>query len=430
MTNIMLFMTYLRAALEPLLPAFFFQPVFLELALWHWVMLFFATIIAYFLSLACARVLVFVAKRIFAESIKNFDTQSLNRTYRPLQLLFLVLFVALAIPTLDISETASTKASKLLELIALFSFSWLSFRIFDVVMAWLSQSVIEKGRTSIHTAIILLRRVGKTVIGLLASLVLLQSSGVQVATLITALGVGGLAFALAIQRPLQDLLGGLSIILDQPISVGQECKFGSQQGIVEDIGLISTRIRTLERTVLAVPNLELSKMQLENLSLRDRIRFTTTFGLRFETSPEQLRYVLIEIRKILYAHPKIDKDPARVRLINFATQSLEIEIVAYVLTSSWSEHLAVKEDILLRIMELIRTSGTAFAVPSQINYASDHQFLDNDLKSQVETKISDIRRNHELPLPEFSDGQILALDDTLDYPPKGSANSAPEGRYL
>jgi MscS family membrane protein len=426
----MVMMQFLRNTIEPMLPNFLVERTFFQLELWQWLVLAVVGIAAYFLSYTFARITLFFARRDLVRQIPDFDRQSIRLTFKPVRLIYLVIIVAMVVPFLDLAKTPWLIVVTALKIIVVLSLTWLAFRALDVLMTLLRHRLEEKGRASIIVTLPLLRRSVKIAVGVLCGLAVLQNLHIEVTALIAGLSVGGVAVALASQKTLENLFGGLMIILDQPIRVGEECKFNNQQGIVEGIGLRSTRIRTPERSLIAIPNSDLSQMHLENLSERDRIRFTTTFGLRYETSPEQLRNVLIEVRQILYSHPKIDRDPARVRLINFGTNALEIEIVAYVLTSSNTEHLAVKEDILLRIMEAVYGSGTAFALPSLVSYTGAHEFLDKRKKTQAEERVASLRSNRQMPLPEFSDEQIANIDDTIDYPPRGSANDDPKTRYF
>ncbi len=117
--------------------------------------------------------------------------------------------------------------------------------------------------------------------------------------------MGGIAVALAAQKTLENVFGYLMIISDHPVAEGDFCRFGDQVGTVEEFGLRSTRVRTLDRTVVTVPNAEFSAMKLENFAKRDRIRFHTVLGLRYETTPDQLRHVLVEIRRLLLSHDGI-----------------------------------------------------------------------------------------------------------------------------
>ena len=135
--------------------------------------------------------------------------------------------------------------------------------------------------------------------------------------------------------------------------------------MVEAIGIRSTRIRGSNRTLTTIPNAMLSKMPIVNFASRDRMLIQSVIGIRYETSPEQLRHVLVQIRELLLAHPRIQPDTARARFKGFGASSLDIEVQAYVLTRDGAEFLAIREDVWLRVMDIVNQSGTAFAFPSQ-----------------------------------------------------------------
>jgi MscS family membrane protein len=209
----------------------------------------------------------------------------------------------------------------------------------------------------------LISRLTKAAIVIVAGLVLLYLSNVDLTAALTGLGVGGLAIGFGAQKTIENLFGGIMVISDKPVNVGDVCKVGEYIGTVEDIGIRSTRIRTLERTVVSVPNGQLANMILENFAERDRTRFQHTIGLAPQTTAEQLREVLAQIRQLLAAHPKVDPATARTRFIRFSGASLDLEVFAYVLESDQTAFLAIQEDLLLGIIDSIDSSGVSIAVP-------------------------------------------------------------------
>ena len=192
--------------------------------------------------------------------------------------------------------------------------------------------------------------------------------GFNLTTPLAGLGIGGIAIAFAAQKTLENLFGGVSILGDEVIRIGDTCRFGDRVGTVEDISLRSTRIRTPDRTELFIPNGSLATMNVENLSRRDKILFNTKLGLRYETSPDQMRYVLVQVRRLLYEHPKVETEGARNRLVKFDESALTMEIFSYILTRDYNEFLAIREDLMLRIMDIVDAAGTGFAFPSQTVY--------------------------------------------------------------
>jgi MscS family membrane protein len=198
----------------------------------------------------------------------------------------------------------------------------------------------------------------------------LQLLGVPVAGLIAGLGVGGLAIALAAQSTLENFIGGIILYADQPVKVGDICKFGGRRGTVEDVGLRSTRIRTIDQTVVTVPNADFAKMELENLSEREMILLREELRLRHETTLDQLRQVTADLEKMLLEHSEISEERLRVRLHDVGDHYFEIQLYCYALTNEWPEFTRIREEILLEAMAIIENTGTRLALPTEIHYAA------------------------------------------------------------
>ncbi len=184
--------------------------------------------------------------------------------------------------------------------------------------------------------------------------------GLPAYSVVTGLGIGGLAVALAAQGPLQDMFGALTL-LARPLRIGDSCRFGDKVGTVEQIGLRSTQIRTPERTLLMIPNSELSTGQLDIIGRRDRILWRSTLGLSLETTPKQLESVLNRLRQVVDDHEQVLDDPSLVRLTAAGPKSLDVEIYAYITTTDWNEFLEIREDLLMLILREIEAAGTTLA---------------------------------------------------------------------
>ncbi len=272
------------------------------------------------------------------------------------------------------------------------------------------------------TLISLSTGVARVAVLVVAFLLLAEVLAIPYEGVIAGLGIGGLAVALAAQPTLQNFLSGLTLYADRPVSVGDFCKFGDQSGTIEHIGMRSTRIRSLDRTIISVPNSDFAGMQIENYAHRDRTRFATTLQLRYETTPDQLRYTLAELRKLLIAHPRVIEDPCRVRFVGFGPYSLDVDISTYIMTSDASEFLAIREDILLSIINIMDEAGAQFAFPAQLEYSAADLPIDEDKRVAAEKRVSDWREAENLPFPDFSQLDRFALNNTLAYPPQGSAH--------
>ena len=212
-------------------------------------------------------------------------------------------------------------------------------------------------------------RIGAHSLGFTIALYLLVKGvsqlGADVLPLLTGLGVGGLAVALAVRPTLENMIGGVILFADRPVRIGDYCTFGGQNGTVEQIGLRSTRIRALDRTLITVPNSQFADMQLINWARCDKMLISTVIGVRYETTTEQMRHLLATLRQLCFAHPKIENDTLRVRLIEFGASSMDIDVRVYALTNEWNEFFAIREDLYLRFAETIEASGASFAFPSR-----------------------------------------------------------------
>jgi MscS family membrane protein len=208
-------------------------------------------------------------------------------------------------------------------------------------------------------------RVAKISLFAIAILATLSHWGYNTNAILAGLGVGGLAVALAAQKTLENLFGGVSVITDRPVLVGDACRFGDKVGTVEEIGLRSTRIRTAERTLVSVPNSQFSTMTLENLAARDRFWFHHRLRLRGDAKTDQIQAVMSGVEGLLRDHPKVDAGILPLRFTAISNYSFEIEILAYVTTADEDEFNKIQTELLMKILEIVEAAGTGFAVPVQ-----------------------------------------------------------------
>ena len=271
-------------------------------------------------------------------------------------------------------------------------------------------------------------RLGARTIGTAASVVIIgnaaQALGLPLYSVVAGLGIGGLAVALAIRPTLENLIGGIMLYLDQPVRVGDFCSFGDKTGTVEAIGVRTTKIRALDRTLITVPNAALADMQLINWAKCDRMLINATIGLRYETENDQLRHVLVKFREMLHAHPKIHSDTVRVRFAGFGQSSLDIGVRIYALTRDFNEFHAIREDVLLRMSEIVKKSGSSFAFPSQTLYMGRDDGLDSERGKTAAKEVESWRKAGKLPFPRLAADRIEQLKGTLDYPPRGSVEAS------
>ena len=308
-------------------------------------------------------------------------------------------------------------ASIIVFAIAMVWIVWLSLlALFEAII--LSPRIPEEGLDA--NLLRLLARMVGIVVGFIIIGIGAQKIGLPLFSVIAGLGVGGLAVALALRPTMENLIGGMVLYLDKPARVGDFCSFGTKVGTVESIGVRSTQVRGLDRTLISIPNAQFADMELVNWARCDKMLIEFTFGLRYETPPDRVRYVLVALREMFFAHPKIEVDSVRVRLAGFAESSKTVLVRVYALTNDWSEFFAIQEDVLLRVDEIVAESGAGFAVPSRTLYVGRDQGLDEERGKASEDSVEDWRRRGTLPFPTTPTERLRAIAGTLDYPPRGS----------
>jgi MscS family membrane protein len=216
-----------------------------------------------------------------------------------------------------------------------------------------------------YSVLPLVRQILKVSLYLIAILGVLSAWGYNTSTILAGLGVGGIAVALAAQKTIENLFGGISVIGDRPVLVGDVCRFGDRTGTVMHIGLRSTRLRTADRTIVSVPNAQFSAMELENISGRDKIWFHPTLNLRRDTTTDQLMQVLSSLKEILKRHTNVETGKIPVRFAGVGPYSLDVEADLYVATSDYDEFMALRQELLIEMLRAVEQAGTALAVPMQ-----------------------------------------------------------------
>jgi MscS family membrane protein len=361
---------------ESALPRFLVATQIFGIALWRW--------IAFVLLIPVSLGLAWIVVRLLRAGLRlwlRWKQHSIVQDFygsitAPLQLILTVVFHGIGVAWLDFSLLFRTYYWRVAGLIVAIGVAWLVFRLIN---RWSERArSMARGTSGYRSvAIILLgQRILKVVAVIVFVLVTLSILGFDMTTAIAGLGIGSLAIAFAAQKTLENLIGGISILSDQVIRVGDVCRLGEKVGTVEDISLRSTRIRTRECTELSVPNGQLANMNVENLSRIDRSLFRDTIALRRETSSDQLRSLLKDILALLCSHPKVDPDVTRVRFVGFGESSLDVQIHCHILTGNLGEFLAIREELLLRIMDLATNAGVEFAIPARAIYTDQDQSLD------------------------------------------------------
>jgi MscS family membrane protein len=356
---------------EKYLPTLLVEKEFLSIQLYRWIAAPVILALIYFVTKAFAWLLTLLLKPVVLRLSGHHDDRTIAvSSTGPLGLLFFSL-VAHASTGLGVTALARHFWGMVSAILIAFSVAWLLVRLIRIAT---NMAAARMRRLKTPEKIALANLTGRLMqisVGLLAMLVVLRIVGVDLTGILAGLGIGGIALALGAQKTLENFLGGVMIIWDAPVRVGDLCRAGQYLGTIEDIGLRSTRIRTLDRSVVHVPNAQLSVMSLENLAARNQIRFLHTLGLRRETTAEQLRNILHQSQQALSEHPMVEAGSARVRFTKVGDSSLDIEALAYIRETRFPVFLEIQELLLLRIMAIVESCGTRLALPSRLTYASD-----------------------------------------------------------
>ena len=282
-------------------------------------------------------------------------------------LLFLLIFSLLMrlVATQAVTAEGRIIVTSFADVLIIVAVGWLLVRLTKLFARMKTRQLREVGLPGRIAAVELSNWLFVCVWFIAGLFLILRSLGIELTAVIAGLGIGGIAIAFAAQKTIENLFGTVMVVADEAIQVGDYCQAGTIEGRVESIGLRSTRIRTLDRVLVSVPNGQLAAMSIGNLARRDKFLFRHKIRLRYETTADQLRDVLAEIRKMMLEQAELESATVSTRLIRFGDASLELEAVAYVLTRDGDIFLDIQEKLLLRIMDIIEASGTAVALPAE-----------------------------------------------------------------
>ena len=342
-----------------------------DIALYHWLAAFAGMPLFYYALTLSSRLLGGLIGQLRRHLYRKPDLPNPDVLPKPIRLMLLAFLIRWAVSKIALTLFARQIWSSIATVITITAVVWLLV----LVTGWIEQYVHRLlSRRAITGVTAILRLVCGTidlmfiVAGLLVTF---YCFGLSPTTFLTGLGVGGIAVALAAQKTLENVIGGVSLILDRVVHVGDIIALGDIQGTVEGISLRSTRIRTLDRTVVSVPNGQMANMTLENFSSRDKFWFHSILAPRYGTTAAQIRTVLDLIRRLLEQSRFVAPDSVRVHLRRFAQASFEVEVFAYVMGRDWKQFLEIQEGLLLRIAECFQSAGVQIASPLQAALAGD-----------------------------------------------------------
>jgi MscS family membrane protein len=350
--------------LERVMPATLIERSLLGLSLAQWILWVTSIVAPLFLLSMLASLVATIGRRRIRDGTRRDLFQSWWHSVRWLLVLGLTLGVHLsAMPLLEVSLTFRVRYARIGLVLLTFVGALLVWRLISVTLRQAGAMALRHGRSDTRSLIQLGERMVKVVVILSVIFALLALAGVDLTTALAGVGIAGVAVALGAQKTIENLLGGIFLLSDRALAVGDYCRLSDREGWIEDVTLRSVRLRTLEQTLLSVPAGQLAQGSIENFATRRKILVQTILRLRYGTTAAQLHTVLTDTRALLARHASLDQPTARVRLIAYSAQAIELELFVYVITASFDRFLEVREDLLLEIAHIVEAAGSAFAIP-------------------------------------------------------------------
>ncbi|HEY2462638.1 MAG TPA: mechanosensitive ion channel family protein [Steroidobacteraceae bacterium] len=335
------------------------------IGLYHWLAAFVGMPLIFYIATLLSRLCGLILGGLRRRFYRKPDLPNPELLPKPVRLLFLALVIRWTISKVGLSLFARQIWSSTATVITIAATAWLLIRVAGWVEQLVQRLLIKRRITGLTAIVRLLLAVFDLVIFVAAALVTVYRFGLNPAAFLTGLGVGGIAIALAAQKTLENIIGGVSLILDRVVRLGDIIALGDIRGTVEAISLRSTQIRTFDRTVVSVPNGQMANMTLENLSSRDKFWFHPILALRYGTTAIQIRALVDRIRSLLEQCRDVVPGTVGVHFHQFARVSLEVEVFAYVLGRDLKQFRGIRERLLLRIAECFESTGVQMAVPLQ-----------------------------------------------------------------
>ncbi len=344
-------------------------------------------------------------RRAVARLGLKLDDEAYRKTSMPIVVLVMVGVVAWGLTDLQLPIRVSAPLHRVLE-VALWVAAVVTVSRFVNLGAGVAQDWAAKSESKLDDQLIpLLRQATQILVAVIGGLYIADAVGIDVWKLAAGVGIGGLAFALAAQDTVANVFGSVNIFVDRPFQIGDWVIIGDVEGVVEEVGFRSTRVRTFYNSVVTIPNSQITNANVDNMGLRNRRRIKLVIGLTYDTPPDKVQAYVEGVRAILAAHPNVQRT-YEVHLYNFGASAIEILVYYHVVVPGWHEELVTRSQNLLEFMRLAERLGVSFAFPSTSVY---------------------IESTPEHPLPHKPTPPIDELQRIVDDFGPGGALARPDG---
>ena len=340
---------------------------FLELTWWRVAIALFAVMMGFLLRTYLLDRLLKPVSVIVGKTESELDDQLLRETRRPAGWLINILGFYVAVLVLRLPAGLSAGVLLILNTVGVVFVAWMLYNGVEVLSLGLDRFTRTTESQMDDHLVPLVRKIMRVAIIVVTLIMIIQQWGYDVTSLIAGLGLGGLAFALAAQQTLANLFGSIMIFTDRPFGIGDWIKTKHGEGVVEEIGLRSTKVRTFTKSLISVPNADIASTSIENFSQMTQRRVKTTITLTYATTPEQMEFVIEGIKDLLERSPGFAPGYS-VSFVGLSASSLDVMIYAFTETTVWAEFLEIRQKFFLDVMRLVDRAGTSFAFPSQSLY--------------------------------------------------------------
>jgi MscS family membrane protein len=338
----------------------FGRPVWLYVAMAAWICL--SVLVAHLADILMTRWM----KRLHDKTKSNIMERLLEKLHRPVKLMIVLLMVHAGVQSFGLPRLIYKGWCFLFITGMVGAVVYVLMQLLDLFLEQSKEQLFAGDKRLAGMMVPVISRTLKVFIGITGALMAAQYLGLPVTSVVAGLGVGGIAVALAAQNTLANIFGAISILVDRPFRVGDFVKIQEFDGVVEEIGLRSTRIRTLNEHLVTLPNKTVVDAGIVNLSRRTAIRRTMTIGLTYDTSAERMQEAAVMLKEIFAAHP-LTRD-VWVSWRDYSASSLDIFIVYWCRSTAEKESLVALEEINLEIKRRFDKAGLQFAYPTQTIY--------------------------------------------------------------
>jgi MscS family membrane protein len=341
------------------------RPGFFGVLWWHWIVLPFIAFLAWGVGRGLQSMLGGMVRGVTKRTATPLDDALLGSIGPPLTLIISIALFGVGAALIQITREAIQFVRVFTRPILAFAVFWALWRSVPVLIAWATSRSWAVSSPSARNMLSIAANIFRGVVVGLGIIAVIAAFGFPVGSVLAGLGIGGLALAFGAQKTVENVFGSVSLAVDQPFRIGDFVKVEDFVGTVEDIGLRSTRFRTLDRTVVSIPNGKLADQRLESFEVRDRMRLATTIGLTYDTTQSQMQTVLAGLERVLRAHPRIWPDAVVVKFKEFAASSLDIEVMAWFDVPTWGDFQVCRQEVLLAFMGVVEQAGASFAFPTR-----------------------------------------------------------------